>query len=198
MHHSIASFRWHVLGEGVDELHTTKMNCKNAVRRGVPFPDAWFMALRCSGLASIARESARKVYEQQVIYTQCCFLGQPRKSPLPRPSTSHAPGATVMLQTDGGARLAYLLCAHVREDCWYCHRGSFAGNTLDDDNPFDEKDLVMKDILRDAWEDGPPPKRQMRPQLSGGQLRNAARQRQAAWEQLLAAATLRALTKGAG
>ena len=58
MTRSTAAFRWRILGEGVDEEYTTKVSCENAVRRGVPFPDAWFTALRCSDLARIARESA--------------------------------------------------------------------------------------------------------------------------------------------
>ena len=57
------------------------------------------------------------------------------------------------------ARIVYLLCAHVRGDDWLCHRSTVIDNELDSANPLDEKDLVLKDIVRDVWEDEAPRKR---------------------------------------
>ena len=53
-----------------------------------------------------------------------------------------APGKILALET-GTARIPYILCALVSGSTWLCHRGSFEDRSLDKDNVFHEKDLVM-------------------------------------------------------
>jgi hypothetical protein len=189
---SIAFFEWRVCGENVDRSCTSKVRCGNAVQQGVPFPREWLTPLRCRDLPRIAKSSAQRVHEDCGVDVQCRVLGQPRKSNLPPCGAPQSPGSTVVLQTSKGPRLEYLLCAHVNEDVWLCHRGTFVGNKFDSKNSFDPQDLVLRDILRDAWEDSPPATKRIRAHLHAGQLRNAAHTRQAAWDRLVAVATFRA------
>ena len=46
----------------------------------------------------------------------------------------------------------YFLCACVEGDVWLVHRGSYKGTgDLDENEPFDEKDLVVKNVSTEAW-----------------------------------------------
>ena len=55
-------------------------------------------------------------------------------------------GKLVALSSEG-MRSGYFLCAHVKDDIWLVHKGSYkdAGN-VDEVHPFQEKDLETKDI----------------------------------------------------
>ena len=68
----------------------------------------------------------------------CLLLGQPKQSKLPPADAGNVPGKVVALQI-GSSRFEFFLCAHVRDDVWWCHRGSFLDDTFDAENPFDEK-----------------------------------------------------------
>ena len=46
----------------------------------------------------------------------------------------------------------HLLCAHISGDRWLCHSGSKDGVGDLRDNPFGEADLVVKDLVEDAWD----------------------------------------------
>lgn len=70
----------------------------------------------------------------------CKALGVCEKA-SPAEVGEHQPGATVLLAGDGH-RMAHLLCAHIDEDTWLCHRGSFEDGKLNETDPLHEHDLV--------------------------------------------------------
>ena len=98
------------------------------------------------------------------------------------------------LQSPMGHRQDYLLVAQVEDDRWFCHKGSLhRSGVLDDDEPFAVKDLVLKDIRRDAFgPDDMAPRRRIGPHTIGLQLLQAARARAHSWAGAVAVATWRA------
>ena len=64
-----------------------------------------------------------------------------------------APGSILKIAWTAGIPVEYVLCAHVRNQVWLCHRGSFQGEDLCV-NPFQERDLEEKDLSTDLWEEG--------------------------------------------
>jgi hypothetical protein len=87
--------------------------------------------------------SSARIREPGLKEIECAFLGQ-AKAPIARA------GQVVALQ-EKGARVVYLLCAHIEKNDWLVHRGSFVNGLLDE-NPFQEKHLVHKDIVGEAWD----------------------------------------------
>ena len=67
---------------------------------------------------------------------------------------------------------------------WYCHCGCLA----DDDDPFPLQGLIIKDILRDAYEPDLAPRRRIGPHTSGSQLLFLARRRPHSWSKTCAIA----------
>ena len=47
--------------------------------------------------------------------------------------------------------MVYLLCGHIETDEWFVHGGTYEDGSLAT-NPFQEKDLLRKDIMREAWD----------------------------------------------
>ena len=146
---SEVAFRWRFRGAGYDEVAELTGRCNNVFERGVPFPESWATALRCLSLDEIAVTSAGKIrsQDQGLSDLRCEVLGRPK--PL---SAAGSIGKLVALASDGN-RVSYFLCAPVHEDVWLVHRGSYkATGELDLDDPFQETDLVAKDIGQDAWD----------------------------------------------
>ena len=187
------AFEWRARGTAFDDKCVVRIRCDHAARRSIQFPEQWRTALKCDNLAGLVAKSVQKAREEcGVAAVECEVLGQPKASPLPPPDATLVPGATVGLLL-GGAKIEYLLCAPVRNDAWLCHRGSFVDDKFDPDNPFDEKDLVLKDLTRGAQEaDDPPPRKKVRAHLHAGQLCAAVLKWPAAWDQLVAVAAWRA------
>ena len=89
--------------------------------------------------------------------------------------------------------------SHVDGDRWFCHKGSLGSDgDLDYDDPFKTDDLVLKDILRDAFEAGNAPRRRIGPHTIGTRLLQAARTRPFSWRRAVAVATWRAKVLGGG
>lgn len=187
------AFEWCAQGAGFHEKCVVRVRGETAARRSIQFPEQWRTALKCQNLTRIVEKGIRNAYAQcAVADLECEVLGQPKEAPLPPPEATLVRGARVVLQS-GGAKLEYLLCAHVREDVWFCHRGSFVDDRFDPENPFDETDLVLKDIQHDAEEaEDPQPRKRVRVHLHVGQLRAAALKWPAAWDRLVAIACWRA------
>ena len=177
---SEATFEWTARATNVDETCIVTVKCDNACVRGVPFPQPWRTAVKCLDLGDVAKASAARMKRQhEAQEVECEMLGVPKPCPLPAADTTLQVGAVVTLQ-HGDANLDYLLCARVHGDRWFVHRGTFDDHRLQDDQPFDPSGLVVKDILRDAYEpDAPPPlvKRRINCHVRGPDLRAAARQR---------------------
>ena len=61
-------------------------------------------------------------------------------------------GELVALNLDGEMSM-HFLCSHVGGNVWIVHNGSTCRETgeLDEDQPLQEKDLVVCDIVAEAW-----------------------------------------------
>ena len=61
-------------------------------------------------------------------------------------------GKLLSLRIDGN-RVVCILVAHVSENLWLVHSGSFQDDgSLDEADPFNEKDLKIKDVIAEAWD----------------------------------------------
>ena len=140
-------YDWRFTCEGFEETREMKVQCRDASKQGVPFPDTWRTALKClqmSTLVGSALEAARQ--ESDAADVDCKFLGAARMTNPADPGETR-PGAIVMLDSNG-TTMAYILCSWVRGSNWLCHRGTFDDRgKLDDKNPFDERSLVLPHFL---------------------------------------------------
>ena len=138
----------------------------------------------------VAAASTKKVCEKEpgLTYVECRVLGR-AKAP-----TDTDVGKLVALSSDG-ARVSYFKCARISGDTWLVHSGTYKETgELDQDNPFDEKDLVVKDIVADAWG-----KADKRLRASGDlkYLRGIVKGSDHRWNHLVATAAFRAEEKRA-
>ena len=120
--------------------------CNNALERGVPLPEAWPTALRSLSLGTIAKNSAAKIRESEpgLADVDCHVLGYP----MPSDALGRLEAFCV-----GGDRVMCFLCAHVTNGDWLVHPGTYTDSgELDEANPFAEKDLILKNLVADAWD----------------------------------------------
>ena len=76
-----------------------------------------------------------------------CLLLGPAKMKAVVDSGPMQEASLAMLQT-GGAIIAYLLCAHIRDNLWLCHRGAFDGDgSVNMTDPFNERSLVPGNVM---------------------------------------------------
>ena len=191
---SQVQFEWNIKVRSYDERFEETVRCDNACVRGVAFPEHWKTALRCMGLTKKADEAtaaARSMSENE--HVDCKLLGLPKPVTVPIAGTFGMSGSVVALQTATGMRQDHLLVSQYDADRWFCHKGSLDGRgVLDDDDPFATNDLVLKDILRDAFEPDNGPRRRIGPHTTGATLLHAARTRQHSWSRAVAVAIWRA------
>ena len=140
----LLSFRWYVESSGYNDTYEVTARCNHVVERGIPFPDRWRTALKCLKLHDQVRECTGNVMEFGASNVKCELLGQAKIQ------CDDRIGKTVALNNNG-SRVVYLLCGHVENDEWMLHNGSYIDNELDS-NPFQEKDLICKNIVADAWD----------------------------------------------
>ena len=162
-------------------------------------PTSWRTVSLCLPLDEMACRSADA--ERSAAYPEltCEILGMPK--PVAVPSTDDfTPGNVVALRTQAGERLDYLLCAHVQNARWLCHRGSFLDGHFDNDNPFDAADLVEKDVVREAWHADEKPTHRItrQPKLSLEALRVAVQNHEDDCSGVVAVATFKAEELRAG
>jgi hypothetical protein len=134
------AYEWRVCACGYDEKALVSVRCGNASDRGVPFPDGWQTAVRCSNLQTVAEDAAKAARDEIGGEIACKLLGVAMRTAIPEPC-EHLPGATVLLAGDG-SRMAHLLCARITGDTWLCHRGSFQDGKLNESDPLNEHDMV--------------------------------------------------------
>ena len=143
------TFRWRLKTKaGHEECCNVSARTNHVSVRGVPLPPGWATAMQSLGLDEIAEGTARKVRDGNVSEARCLVLGQAKEPP--QLADGATVGKTVALQVHG-SRVVFLMCAHVQDGRWLCHRGSFLEDALAD-NPFNEADLVLKDVIADAWD----------------------------------------------
>ena len=169
------------------------MRCGHADARGVPFPEAWRTALKCvgHGLGQKAEKAAEDVRgETGREHVECLLLGLPKPvAPQPEGAT-RVVGCVAQLKTKGGMPESYLLAAEIEDDQWFCVKGVLGSNGGLE--AFDPKDLVVKDIARDAFQPEIAPRRRIMPHASGPQLVEGTRAHQQSWWRVVAIATWRA------
>ncbi len=86
-----------------------------------------------------------------------------------------------------GERVVYFLCAPIADDDWLVHRGSYRETgELDDMEPFHEKDLIVKNIVRDAW--GQKPNQRLRTSSEMNTMRGLVQAADCTWRRCLAIA----------
>ena len=137
-------FRWRIQHGVYDAAAEVEVLCHNVVNKGVPLPEHWHTAMQFLALSDIATSSARKVCDARFTDVRCVLLGQAAAKFGSRGRV----GQSIALNV-GGERTVFLLCCHVENNDWLCHRGSFADGALAA-NPFHEHDLVCKNIVKDA------------------------------------------------
>ena len=74
---------------------------------------------------------------------------------------------------------SYLLAAYIEDNQWFCLKGVLDSNG--ELEAFDPKDLVVKDIVRDAYQPEIAPRRRILPHASGPQLVAGTRTHQQSW-----------------
>ena len=176
-----------------EEQFETSVRCDNADARGIPFPEAWRTALKCVGhglgqMAEKAAEGVRGAMGRD--HVECLLLGLPKPVSLPLEGATRVAGCVVQLQTRSGMPESYLLAAYIEDNHWFCLKGVLDSNG--ELEAFDPKDLVVKDIVRDAFQPETAPRRRIMPHASGPQLVEGTRAHQQSWWRVVAIATWRA------
>ena len=78
---------------------------------------------------AVRKASKRKMVNASGSPISCDLLGMPKVLPLP-PVSALAPADSVSFFGPEGFSFEYLLCVHIEENPWFCHRGSFNGSFL--------------------------------------------------------------------
>ena len=99
------------------ETWGVEMNCLNADRQGVRFPEHWRTAIPSARLCGLALQSAVDLQSSVgVVSLSCTMLGVPKCAPVPLAGAACVPGAVVQLQARNLARQDFLLAAHIDGD----------------------------------------------------------------------------------
>ena len=184
---STVGYKWSYRDNSVDVTHIKKARYDYSAEHSTSLPEQWKTALKCKRLPDIARGSA-VLFEQQsgLRDVSCLVVG------VPRPVTVHIDGRIelgyILKLAMGIAPVEHALCAQVRGQSWLCHRGSFQGCALST-TPFDEADLVLKDLEIDLWVEGMArPRKRVRTHLHLGVLAEEIRKHTEAFDHLVARA----------
>ena len=114
---------------------------------GVAFPEHWKTAFSCDFLSRIAQEGAAQFARESALQdVSCRFVGAP--APLEAHTDGRIARGSILKMS---IPVEYVLCTHVCNQVWLCHRGSFQGEDLCV-NPFNERDLEERDLSTDLWQ----------------------------------------------
>ena len=193
-------FRWVIAME--DDIHECEVSVRadNASERGVPFPDVWRNAMRCTDLGSRAAEAGRALEAVEgVSDITCSLIGVPKPCcGLSEDETSS--GAIVALCAPSSGFMHFALVAHIEGNQWLCHAGSFEVGEPDvpPRGRLDQADLVVKDIVRESYGEGSQAKRRrIKPHIRASKLRELIDSSPKDWCTLVALATIKAEHKRA-
>ena len=141
------------------------MRCNNAVSRSVPLPLSWRTAIKVVAAVDRMRREAIAEASRQIENPQCdCRLFGIPKSGADLDELCSTAGTVVWLKCQQGTRQPFLLCARVSGDVWICHPGTLLDSgALCSDNPFDIKDLAVRDVVADRFERDALPRRRIAP-----------------------------------
>ena len=184
---STVGYKWSYRDNTVNVTQTKKARYDYAAEHGFTLPEQWKTAIKCRRLPHIARESADLFAEQSGLRDVTC-----RMVGVPRPVTIHTDGrielGSILKLAMGIAPVEHVLCAHVRDQSWFCHRGSLDGYVLSA-TPFAETDLVVKDLGTDLWIEGVErPRKRVRTHLRMGKLAEEIHIHSEAFDHLVARA----------
>ena len=98
--------------------------------------------------------------------------------------------STIIALDDDGTRTVFLLCAHIDGDEWFVHQGSYDNGTLAA-HSFQEKDLVYKDIAKEAWDTSS--RKRLRSNNQLNTLRGYVKESDYLWREVVAVANFRAV-----
>ena len=142
--HSTGSQRY-VARSVASGLNATKAQTR-ALPRGfvTTTTEHWKTAFKCDFLSRIAHEAAVRFAEESAFEdVSCRFAGAP--FPVEVYTDGRIAADSVLKMAWSGIPVEHVLCAHVCDQTWLCHRGSFTGDTLSA-NPFGETDLAPIDL----------------------------------------------------
>lgn len=150
-------------------------------------PEAWVTALRCLWLDEVAEAAAQKIRERESAITdvRCEVLGRPT------PALGGDLLGGLVAPTLDGDRAMHFRCARVADNEWLVHKGTYKDTgELDEEDPFNEKDLVVKNIVAEAW--AMKERRRLRTSEAVNTMRSLVQANDFAWCRLLAIAAFRA------
>ena len=180
------AFEWRVKACGYEAAHVTTVRCDHLAGRGVSFPPGWHVALQNLDLDEyVAKEVERVIARSKVPNARCHLLGRAQRTCVA--DLQHTPGAFVVID-----RVEHVLCAHIVDDEWFAHRGSFDGEVFCEETPLRPQDLIHVRITTACME--PPRRKRIPTHLHVGQLRDFIGKKPCDFDVLVAVATYRAET----
>ena len=180
------AFEWRVKACGYEAAHVTTVRCDNLAGRGVSFPPGWHVALQNLDLDEyVAKEVERVIARSKVLNARCHLLGRAQRTCVA--DMQHTPGALVVID-----RVEHVLCAHIVDDEWFAHRGSFDGEVFCEETPLRPQDLIQVRITTACME--PSRRKSISTHLHVGQLRDFIGNKPCDFDVLVAVATYRAET----
>ena len=186
---SLARFAWTLDWALGTEHSITEVRLDNAKERGVPIPPDWVTALRSLKAGEICRGFVGDLQlPTGVANASCNFLGAPKAC---TPSAQDLGVGRCLAFSHASGRKNFVLVAHVENNEWLCHGGSFIGDSEVPD-PLSESTLVLKDLEKDAWDETTAPRRRLTSHAKMQQLINQVQDRSIEFSELVAAATFQA------
>ena len=189
------TFNWVIDANG--DVHESEVSVRadHAAERGVPLPHNWCNPLRSMSLLYWAKEAGHTLTIESgdsVSELSCSLAG------VPKPCRVHSdsefnPGTILPLRARSYGRMNFVLCAHIDGSKWYCHAGVSGDSEsgISTNGCLDETGLVVKDIVEEGCGDERPAKR-IKPHARSSQLRELFNSSPAAWQMLVAIATVKA------
>ena len=157
------AFEWRVKAGGFEATCAITVRCDNLAGRGVPFPQGRRVALQNLDLdEQVAKGVERVIARSKIPYVRCDLLGRPHHTSVVTAESTQ--GSLVMID-----HVEHVLCAHILDDNWFVHRGSFDRDMFCEESPLRPADLVQARITTACME--PPRRKRILSHLHVGQLR---------------------------
>ena len=184
-------FKWSYCDESTNESLTKRVRYDYYLSHGITFPEHWKTAFKCDFLSRIAQEAAVRFAQESAFEdVSCRFAGAPL--PVEVYTDGRIAAGSILKTAWSGILVEHVLCAHVCEQTWLCHRGSFTGDALSM-NPFGETDLAPIDLSTDLWYEGQErPRKRIRAHLPVGHLADLSTKHDRALNALVARAQFEA------
>ena len=144
---SLARVAWTLEWALGTERSTMEVRLDHAKERSVPIPPDWVTALHSFKAGEICRGFVGDLQlPTGVSNVPCNFLGAPKAC---TPSAQGLGVGRCLAFSHASGRRNFVLVAHVENNEWLCHGGSFIGDNEVPD-PLSESNLVLEDLVKDA------------------------------------------------